>query len=562
MSVEECRVWTIAVFIGCALVALQAKAQECGSPVDFGFAADSFLEDDPGADCGIVIQGEDIVAITNYNFLVFDRDGNVNLQRSRTPEDFFADLELVFTADAFCVFDPLANRWFILSLATNATLGMAVSRTAVLDFHDPERWWGYEWDPPGVAIDYPSMSVGEEQVFLTYVRQFSGPGLATILYLDKADLLDGGEPPDLTTFSITSISGQDDSYHRDIGCVREYEEINSGYGYFITDSHVARTGTNSMVRLYALNTADDSLEHFDLTVPEYRSCPRTIPIPDNATLDHTSGHDFKWPIYRDGSLWAAHDIGVAGTEQCQIQWYEIKLNGWPVTDLDPTLEQSGVVEPPDSSTSVFYPAIHVDDEGNMAIAYNQSSSSQHPAIYRRIRKWYDDDGELRAPLLLKQSTGSPSGQNARWADFSCMEADPDHPGVMWSHLEWFEPTETRKTWLTRTDLNQSMPLFISPTTTPIMRGTYVTLSVKGAGPGNQVRWYYSTSGCGSTYIPALDATLDIDTAVLIGSSMADANGDASKSFTVPNDFPLGVAHLQAAEAQNTSAVLEVTVSSQ
>lgn len=120
----------------------------------------------------------------------------------------------------------------------------------------------------------------------------------------------------------------------------------------------------------------------------------------------------------------------------------------------------------------------------------------------------------------------------------------------------------RKTWVARTDLNQSMPLAISPTTTPIMRGTYLTLSVKGAGPGNLVRWYCSTTGCGSTYIPALDATLDIDTAVLIGSSTADANGDASRILTVPNDFPLDLAHLQAAEAQNTSAVLEVTVSGQ
>lgn len=145
-----------------------------------------------------------------------------------------------------------------------------------------------------------------------------------------------------------------------------------------------------------------------------------------------------------------------------------------------------------------------------------------------------------------------------------MDEDPldGFKGVMWSHLMWFEGESTRKTWVARTNLHQSMPLASSPTTTPIIRGTYVTLSVKGAGPGNLVRWYFSTSGCGSTYIPALDATLHIDTAVLIGSSTADANGDASKSFTVPNDFPLGTAHLQAAEAQNTSAVLEVTVSSQ
>jgi len=95
-----------------------------------------------------------------------------------------------------------------------------------------------------------------------------------------------------------------------------------------------------------------------------------------------------------------------------------------------------------------------------------------------------------------------------------------------------------------------------------MRGTQVTLSVTGAGPGNLVRWYYSHDGCGSTYIMSLDATLDIDNPVLIGSNTVDSSGAASKSFTIPNDFPLGPAHLQAAEAQNTSEVIEVTVSEQ
>lgn len=473
-----------------------AVAQECGHAVDFGATADSWTGAEVGADCGIVISGDDVVTITNYNILVLDREGNVNGPRSRSTEEFVNALGLDYHVDPFCVFDPLSERWFFLFLSDLSEFGMAVSRTAALDLYDETMWHAYEWNPPLQQIDYPSMSVSEDHVFVTYAGHTGSAGHAVILYIDKADLLDGGDPPNLTTFSISPISGQDNSYLRDIGCVRMYEEINSGYGYFITDSHKRRDQMNSMVRLYALNTAENTLVHFDLTVPEYRSTPRTIPTPEG-TLLHYSGHDFKFPIYRNGSLWAAHDIGVPSTDECKVRWYEIKLNGWPVTDFDPTLEQSGTVDPntsPEARISTYHPAIHVDDEGNMAIAYNQSSSSQHPAIYRRIRKWYDDDGELRLPLLLKQSAGSPSGQNERWADFSCMEEDPDHPGVMWSHLEWFEPTETRNTWLTRTDLNKTLTLEIEyecETCEPdeIARGNEVTLTVQGAAPGNLVRWY-------------------------------------------------------------------------
>jgi len=546
-------------FAVCVVMALvfgmrgsRASGQECGSPVDFGIAADSFMADDPGADCGVVVQGDDVLTITNFNMLVFDREGNLNLQRSKATSDFFVDLGLTYHADPFCVFDPRSSRWFFLLLTSATEFGMAVSKSATLDLHDPDEWWAYEWNPPLANIDYPSMSVGEAHVFVTYAGHLGTAGQAVFLYIDKADLLDGGPPPNLTTFSITSIPGQDNSYLRDIGCVREYEEINSGYGYFITDSHKSRDQTNSMVRLYALNTAEDTLVHFDVTVPEYRSTPRTIPTPDGS-LSHYSGHDFKWPIYRNGSLWAAHDIGVPEADECQVRWYEIKINGWPVSDFDPALEQSGTIPPPASGANTFHPAIHVDDDGNMAIAYNQSSSTQHPAIYRRIRKWYDDDGELRAPLLLKQSTGSPSGQNERWADFSCMEADPDDPGVMWSHLEWFEPTETRKTWLARTDLNKSLTLAINWPSEEIPRETPVTLTVTGAAPGNLVRWYYSFYDCGETYIgDPLYVTLEISSAVFLGSSYADGDGTAVKYFTVPANFPLGEVHVQAAELENLS----------
>lgn len=403
-----------------------ACAQECGLPVDFSFTADSWIDEERGADCGVVIYGNDVVAVTSYDLRVYDRDGNLDLDRSNGTETFFVEvLGMTYRADPFSVFDLQSARWFMCLVTDLTHLGVVASRSEDPDFQDEENWYTFVWDPPLNGIDYPSMSVGADQVFVTYAGHLGDSGRAVILYIDKADLLDGGPPPDLTTFSISPISGQDDTYGRNIGCVREYEEINAGYGYFITDSHKSRDGQNmnSTVRLYALNTAENTLDHFDLTVPEYRSTPRTIPTPEG-TLLHYSGHDFKFPIYRNGSLWAAHDIGVPSTDECKVRWYEIKLNGWPVTDFDPTLEQSGTVDPntsPEARISTYHPAIHVDDEGNMAIAYNQASSSQHPAIYRRIRKWYDDDGELRAPLLLKQSTGSPSGQSERWADFSCME---------------------------------------------------------------------------------------------------------------------------------------------
>ncbi len=140
-----------------------------------------------------------------------------------------------------------------------------------------------------------------------------------------------------------------------------------------------------------------------------------------------------------------------------------------------------------------------------------------------------------------------------------MEEDPDDPGVMWSHLEWFEPTETRRTWLTRTDLNKTLTLEIEyecETCEPdeIARGNEVTLTVRGAAPGNLVRWYCSHAGCDSTCILALGVTLEVaETVYLLGSHTADEAGTVVKYFTVPATFPLADVWVQAAELEIISA---------
>lgn len=546
----------------CVYSAAPVVAQVCPPPVDFGFAAHSWTES--GAiDCVLAVGEQQLLVGTNLGFWFFSRDGDQVEFVTRgnffpSPIDAFGDPIVMFDRDSL--------RYFVLIMSgdfPDNDLALAVSTSSDPELNDPQDWHFYEFtDLPG-KVDFPNMSIGEDYVYVTWARVGAEPlGRAVIASLTKADLI-SGEEPTFTAKLIDHIEGQATSpQFRAIGCMKMYSQPSSSIGYFITDSH-KESGVNTWVRLYALNASSNTLYTHELTVPDYYTAPIKIRVP-GTNAEVTCHWDFKFPVYRNGSAWAAHAIGPEAPSEelktAKVRWYEIAMNGWPVSQDYPELVQYGTINP-GSAVSAWYPAIHVDDDGNVAIAYNQASASQHPAIYRQIRKWYDDEGALRAPLLLKQSESSPAGSNP-WADYSAMDEDPEYPGVMWSHLMWFAGESTRKTWVARTDLNQSMPLAISPTTTPIMRGTYVTLSVEGAGPGNLVRWYHSTHGCGSTYIPALDVTLDLDTAEHIGSSTADANGDASKSFTVPNDFPLGVAHLQAAEAQNTSAVLDVTVSGQ
>ncbi|MCL4196107.1 MAG: hypothetical protein KJZ69_01325 [Phycisphaerales bacterium] len=455
-----------------------AFGQECGRRVDFEFEAHSTTLENQ-ADCAIAVGPSHILTTTNWGRRVWDRNGGLLV--SETLEQFFG---FPVFSDAVVAFDPDSARFFVLVMRNTVdSLALAVSHNS--DPVDRNNWDFHQ--PPALPVlpDYPHMSVGAQQVFFSWQRaHIPTKGTAEIAWADKAALLNGQLPPVQRHF-IDQIPNQDNTYWRAIGCFRMYEQVSPSMGYFITDSHTI-TGENNWVRLYALDAATNTLyEPFDLTVPYYRTAPWGINMP-GGTINCMPF--FKFPVYRNGSAWVVHAIGDDEPNTAKLRWHQIAMNGWPLSGNIPTLVQSGTIDPDDASASALFPAIHVDDAGNMAITYNECSPTQHIAIRRTIRKHYDAPGTTRAPITVRESTASPV--NAAWADYSQMDEDPANPGVMWSHLEWFginavtpDLVEKRRTSVVRTDLNKSLTFEIGPEG-PIRRGvTSVHLETRGAAPG-------------------------------------------------------------------------------
>jgi len=551
---SNARIATQDIAAGVVTIVLCASgtvAQDCGEGVDFGRQVDVW-DFHIAADCGVAVGPDHIMTTSKLGRWAFPRGGGNPF--AETMDDFFDRGQIEFAADPVCAFDSATGTYFILAMSSLTSLAMGVSQSS-----DPVEgdWWFHEWDDLDGNVDYPSMSVCEDHVFLTYYRPSGqNPGRAAIAFTGKADLM-SSETPELTIQEIGHINGQDNDF-RQIGCMKMYDQPSSSIGYLLTDSHTT-SGTNDKIRLYALDAADNTLSTYDLTVPEYLTVPQYLAIPGERTV--LCNKDFKYPVYRNGSAWAAHAIGKSGeSDTAKVRWYEIAMNGWPDSQDDPELVQSGTIDVA-PGVSTWFPVIHVDDDDNAAIAYNQCSPEENISIRRRIRKWYDDEGMLRADLILNKSDTSTLGDphNPNWVDYSGMDEDSEHPGVMWSHLQFAEevpgtpPPTYRKTWLARTDLNKSLTLEIDWPEEEIPRETPVTLTVTGAAPGNLVRWYYSFYDCGETYIgDPMYVTLEISSAVFLGSSYDDGDGMAEKNFTVPANFPLGEVHVQAAELENIS----------
>jgi hypothetical protein len=267
----------------------------------------------------------------------------------------------------------------------------------------------------------------------------------------------------------------------------------------------------------------------------------------------------KTSILRNGHLWTAHTIGVNGEgheNESKVRWYEIDLDGWPGMGSTPAVVQYGEIDPGEY-VSACYPALRVDNNGNMAIAWNQCSEDEYVSIYRAIRRHADSSGTLRAALLLKAGTVGPQS-GPFISDYATMDENPGEPGVMRTHHIYYE-TE-RRTWLGRIDVNRSLTNDLTGPNNPPQREDYVTLTVHGAEPGATVKWYYSLYGCTQpTEIAGLSVNVDIANAVYLAQATADTDGTAVKNFTIPVDFPLGDVWIQAGEYQNTSEVIATEV---
>src|SRR5690606_37962013 len=141
----------------------------------------------------------------------------------------------------------------------------------------------------------------------------------------------------------------------------------------------------------------------------------------------------------------------------------------------------------------------------------------------------------------------------RWGDYSGIDEDPAAPGVFWSHNEYpGTPQNTWKTWTGRVDVHQSM---VMDNPGALHRGQDAVVTVRSATSGGRVYLLYTFAGQGSTYVPQLDVTVDLQSPKLATSATADSSGVATFVQRLPNNAPLRAIYLQAAELGNRSNVI-------
>jgi len=462
-----------------------------------------------------------VVNVVNGEIAIFDKAGNKQFGQSIVA--FWSSVGAGgFVFDPVAYYDAQSGRYFVAA-ADGAGSNDAIC-IAVSDDSDPNgTWHKYRFAVSGTCnfLDFPNFGVNTESVFISG-DCFSGGGNRIFMW-EKARLTANNAP----VMRQLQANGGTQS----LGASRNYDD---NVGYFAT----TYSGASNKLKLQAVRNANTAptLTTFSLTVPSFSN-------PNDAVQQGTSNRadtiDFriKNGVVRNGYLWVCHNNGTNG--RASVRWYQIDLNGWPVSGSNPTLVQSGDVDP-GSGNYCWFGDINVTSTNDAVLAFNRSSSSQYISIEFVYRMAADAMGTMRAPERLQISTGPETG--SRFGDYSGIEQDPTSDTKFWSAHEYI--SSGWRVWIGGIELgNQTLAL----STSIFIGGTPVIFTIDDCLPGETVSVFGSLAS--GTYCPPGygGLCLEIGGAVKsVGSAVAGGTGIASFSRTVPAGISGRTVYVQAA----------------
>lgn len=379
---------------------------------------------------------EHIVLMTNGAIAFYTKDGNLTFQDEiENSFGFWGSVGATgFVFDPEVIYDELSGRFFAMAAEAFAPGSKSYALVAVSDDSNPNgSWHKYRFDTSSLAgnlFDSPNIGVDADTVYITG----DGFGLGAnypVFVFDKASLLVGDPPVQTNAFTIATSTQSAGippvSFDKPPALyLIEHRESN----------------TNTAVRLIALENAltSPTITSFNLTVPVY-GWPEDPPQLGTSNRPETFDARFWSAAYRNGSLWATHHIN---SNRVLARWYEIAMNGWPVTDQDPTLVQSGEIDP-GAGIRTFFSSITVDDHGNAAMSFARSSPKEFISMSTAFRFKSDPLGVFQGDVI-QQTNNGPYTVSGRWGDYSAVNVDPANGISFWAHHE-YSINNSWRTWV-------------------------------------------------------------------------------------------------------------------
>jgi hypothetical protein len=410
--------------------------------IDYRAACSGCLQPDPSLGDG----GGYVLEMTNGTERVWLTNGSRVTNQSLDRLFGAGSDEL---ADPQVVFDSQSLRWFIAAEdLTSSSILYAVSGSS-----DPLGGWDVQsFVPPAGSVPQDPLMVVDADTVVVTANEFSSSGAfqgAQVWAANKTDLVDGRrvaqaavDAPDPTVSNLVPATPLSDA----------------STVYLLADV----PGSGGSLRLSALTGAPPGAT----TLTAIANFTTSVLTPPNATQPNTTnlldvgGAALQSASWRAGTLWAAATgactpTGDTGVRSC--------LHLWEIDTASGLLEQDFLWST-GAGTYDFYPAVSITADGDLTVAFGESSATLFPSILASAQEVTDPTGSLEVPLTLHNGTGPDSpatgcvvGVCPFGSDFA-IAFNPSTDVRMWVVGEYANVNYTTNDWRTWVDQVSDYPM--------------------------------------------------------------------------------------------------------
>jgi hypothetical protein len=414
-----------------------------------------------------------IVETVNTAIRVYDKVGN-NLFTEELGA-FFAPLGTGSGGDPQVIYDQADNRFIVESFnGTYDGLNLAVS----IDSNPLDGF--YEWSiaSPAGLPDFAKIGVSQSAVYISDdLFPNSGTPGAELRVVQLSDLLVGNPSLTITYFPNVQTASGYNAWAIEpaltYGNTQNEYLVGAAAPYFVSPT--------DQLNLFSINTSGTPvLTAMDLSVPAW-SEPPSADQPGSPSSVATDSSFLLNAVWNNGVLVSAHNVASADLSAAVAQYFVISLPD-SIGLAGASLSDTGTVGVGDT----YYPAISVRSDGQVAMVYNESSTTEYISAYAAGRLPTDPAGVM-APAIDFSPGLVTQTYSFRWGDYSGISLDPvnnsfwmaaepalaDAPSVWQTEIANVQFQQSSTTTLT-SHPNPSMfnqPVTFTATITPSLGGT-------------------------------------------------------------------------------------------
>ncbi len=366
------------------------------------------------------------VEVVNTAITIYNKDGSV-AQPPLEMDEFFNPTVVAgenFLFDPVVAYDEQVDRFVVVILsAQSSSSAEADVLYAISDTSDPtdgfteQHRFDFGGISPGLFADYPKIGWNADaHVVSVNMFGFSFEEV-NILAIDKSTVLDANAATIQSNIVATPNGFNDFTV-----AVATMHGSVPGDPIWLVEETDFNGGDSIRVLRWDNPLSSANFSQWDIPVATYGT-PPDAPQAGGGTFTTNDARILN-AEFRDGRLLATHAVGIGG--RALARWYEFDVSG-----VAPTLTQQGDVDAgPGKHT--YFPAIAINQQGDIGITYMQSSSSEFVSTYVTGQAFGSAPGTLSPAVLVK--AGDENYAGSRGGDYSSVTVDPVS-GTFWAANE-------------------------------------------------------------------------------------------------------------------------------